>query len=216
MKSPSKGAQVPVRKPEKPYVIKALPALINAFTQDFPAFSAFDIIQAHQQLWQEAERAIIRVMADGGELNQTMGKKWPFLVESFVAHHKSYISRVPLVLPKVTKRTKTPIDKQALDDWIESGDTTFPVQNTMKKSCWPTILKSVPLNCGLYPVEKSKGPDYAVVFRDEKKGMKNMLCFQVKSGVQDLSIEDLKIEIGKCPFIDYEVREQFSKKSFLS
>lgn len=195
---------MPVRNNE-PYVIKALPLLTKAFEQDFPAFSSFEVIQVHQQLWQEAERAIIRVMADDGTLGENMGQRWPFLAKSFIAEHQSCISRVPLVIPKVTKSSKTEISIEDMYRWLESGNIMFPVKKTMSKSCWATLLQEVPPSQGLYPLEKSKGPDYLVVFR-MNDGTRNILCFQVKSGIQDLSIQQLKKDIGKCPFIEFKVR----------
>ncbi len=61
------------------------------------------------------------------------------------------------------------------------------------------MLKSVFVKQTLLNVEKSKAPDYMVLVDST-----HLLCFQVKTGIQDPTIEDLKIEVAKSPYLDIE------------
>jgi hypothetical protein len=143
--------------------------------------------------WLELEKAIARAMTNEVPGKTTLGERWCFFRDSLLKGRQAKLALMPQVVPRV-KRNGKELDKTEVEQWSE-GTRESPPPPTMRQSDWPGLFPYLDLHRTVLPVDKSRSPDCMFVFEEA------LLCFQAKSGSQDLSLKHLKKEVAKSPFL---------------
>ncbi len=187
------------------YTIICLDQLKMEFAANNQPFDFFTVLRKDSLKWYEAEKAVAQAMASYSDSTGEMsfGDRFCFLQQSFLKDKPSDIKLAPQVLPKVTKKEKE-LNEQNLVAWSLSSRLA-PPQPTMLKSEWPKLLSQVVERQTMLNVEVSKAPDYMVLVDSDY-----LLCFQVKTGIQDPTMDHLKNEVAKCPYLDMAANGEVS------
>ncbi len=157
-----------------------------------------EIMQAPGAAWQVMEKAVVQNLQIVDRLlpHQPYKKRFPFLATSFVADkvHQVYSS---LLGPKVTTAAKVSSGKR--------HPSKFNSAIQIHPEDWPCYLASAPIDIVIQPRESSASPDAYIILEEKvvvddiKRLDRNLLCFQVKYGAQDLPQSKVLDELAKCP-----------------
>ncbi len=180
------------------YSITALTLLENEFNgQVRSEFDAFKLVRGNTLKWYEAERAVVRALVEGSAQGNSFGRQWPFFAGTFLANLKAKLQLQPQVIPRVYSNG-SPLNEGTLEAW-EKGNREAPPQGTMDHNGWARLMPYLDINRPIIPVEISRSPD--IMFVLQQGATANILCFLVKTGVQDLSLPYIQAEVAKSPFL---------------
>ncbi len=195
---------MPLLHADQPYSISTSSYIHGQFEYDNPSSDVFKLIHGNSLKWYEAEKAVVRTIVDASTRGGTLGQQWCFLQNSAIADLRVEFAALPQVIPLVRKTGKKTLNTEALQQW-QKGKRALPPQPTMCQADWVNLIPAIELDRPVVPVQMSKSPDCMFVL--QKEGALHLLCFQVKTGVQDLSVKELAKEVAKCPFLQLDSNE---------
>jgi hypothetical protein len=137
------------------------------------------------------EQIATQNMAKPNKDSQTLGERFTFLATSYISHIKHEVMGRYILMPQVMGRAPT------LGSTMISMEDFPRVKAVNPSDFWKFVKNALPPNKPMVARADKGGPEWMVKMIDGDN--QHLLCIQLKSGVENYSMEEVIDELAKGP-----------------